>query len=80
MTKKVNKISELNLLYDIINPPKRTKILNIHYYPIIHGCMNTRKGKANFNNILILFDSGFSSPIVRRGGAILKSYILKNIL
>ena len=25
---KVNKIAEYNLLYDIINPPKRTKSLN----------------------------------------------------
>ena len=26
--KEVNKIAEYNLLHDIINPPKRTKILN----------------------------------------------------
>ena len=28
--KEVNKITEWNLLHDIINPPKRTKNLNIH--------------------------------------------------
>ena len=38
---KVNKIAECALLHDILNPPKHTKTLNIHYYPIIHGCMNT---------------------------------------
>ena len=43
-----NKISECTLLYDILNPYKRNKIFNIHYYPIIHGCMNTHKGIANF--------------------------------
>ena len=48
--KEVNKISECNLLHEIINPPKRTKYLNIHYPPIIHGCTNTVKGKVKFNN------------------------------
>ena len=37
---KVNKITECNLIHDIINPSKRTKISNIHKYPILHGCMN----------------------------------------
>ena len=36
-------IAKLNLLNDIINPPKLTTHLNTHYSPIIHGCMNTRK-------------------------------------
>ena len=45
---EVNKIAECNLLHDIINPPKPTKYLNSHYSPILHGCMNTRKGKAKF--------------------------------
>ena len=45
---EVNKISECNLMHDIINSPKRTKFLNIHYSNIIHGCMNTRKVSAVF--------------------------------
>ena len=48
--KKVNKLAECNLLHDIINHPKRTENLNSHYYPIIQGCMNTKNGKAKFNN------------------------------
>ena len=39
---EVNNITERNLLHDIINPPKRTKNLNSHYSPILHGCMNNR--------------------------------------
>ena len=47
---KVNKIYECNLIHDIINPPKRTRILNIDYSPILHEFMNTRKGREKFNN------------------------------
>ena len=43
--KEVNKISECNLLHDIINPPKRAKNLYSHYSPILNVCMNTRKGR-----------------------------------
>ena len=45
---EVKNIAECNLLHDIINPPKRANKLNIHYPPILHGCMNTRKGKSKF--------------------------------
>ena len=45
---EVNNIAECNLLHYIINPPKRAKTLNSHYSHIIHGCMNTRKGKSEF--------------------------------
>ena len=45
---EVNKISECNLLHNIINPPKNTKILNGNYSPIIHEYINTRHGRANF--------------------------------
>ena len=45
---EVNNIAECNLLNDIINPPKRAKTFNIHYSPILHGCINTRKGTAKF--------------------------------
>ena len=62
--KEVNKIAKCNLLHYIINPPKRDKNLNTHYSPILHGCMNTRKVRANFNNFKILLDSGYSSTIV----------------
>ena len=44
---EVNNIAECNLLRDIINPPKRAKNVDIHYSPILHGCMKTRKGRAN---------------------------------
>ena len=45
---EVNNIAECIFLHDIINPPKRTKNLNSYYSPILHVCMNTRKGKAKF--------------------------------
>ena len=61
---KVNKISEINLLHDILNPYKHTKSSNIHYSPILHGCMNTQKGRLEFKNFRILFHSGFFSTIV----------------
>ena len=62
--KEVNKILEFNLLHDIINPPKRTKTLNIRYSIILHGCINTRKVKAKFKNFLILLGILCSSTIV----------------
>ena len=46
--KEVNEIAECNLLHDIINPKKRTKHLNSHYFHILYGCINTRKGTENF--------------------------------
>ena len=61
---EVDNIAECNLLHDIFNPPKHTKKIKIHYSPILHGCMNTRKGKAKFNNFRILLDSGCSSTII----------------
>ena len=42
---EVNRIYECNLLQDILNHYKGNKALNNHYSPIIHVCMNTRKGK-----------------------------------
>ena len=61
---EVNNISEFNLLHNIINPPKRTKKLNSHYSPILHVCMNIRKGKAKFKNFHIILDIGCISTIV----------------
>ena len=63
---EVNKRSERNLLHDILNPSKCTKILNIHYYPILHGCINTQKVRAKFKNFCILLDSGCSYTIIMR--------------
>ena len=37
---EVNNISECNLLYDIINPPKCAKNINSYYSLILHGWMN----------------------------------------
>ena len=62
--KEVNKISECNLLHDIINPPKRAKNLNSHYSPILNVCMNTRKGRSRFKNFQIILDSVCSSTIL----------------
>ena len=62
--KEVNKIAEYNLLHDIINTLKRAKILNIRYSPLLHGCMNTRIGRARVKNFQILFSIGCSSKIV----------------
>ena len=61
---EVKNIAKYNLLRDIINPPKRAKNLNIRYSYNLHGCMNTRKGKAKFKNFRILLDSLCSSTIV----------------
>ena len=58
---KVNGFTKWNLLSDILNPLKRTKSLNSIYYPIIQGCINTRKGKLKFKSSQILLDSGCSS-------------------
>ena len=32
---EVNKMTECNLIHDILNHSKRTKVLNIHQYPIL---------------------------------------------
>ena len=50
---EIKNISEWNLLYDIINPPKRAKNINSHYSTILHEYMNTRKGRTKFKNFRI---------------------------
>ena len=45
---EVKNVVECNLLHEIINPPKCDNNLNGNYSPILHGFMNTRKGKAKF--------------------------------
>ena len=54
---EVNNMAECNLLHYISNPPKRAKYIYIHYSPILHGILNTRKGRAKFKNFPILLDS-----------------------
>ena len=58
---EVKNIAECNLLHDIIITPKSTKNINSHYSPIINGCIKIKRGKAKFNNLHVLFDSGCSS-------------------
>ena len=62
LDKEVNNIAEWNLLHDIFKPPKRSKNLNSYYSPILHGCMNTRKGKSDFN----CFESYWIVDVVTR--------------
>ena len=76
--KEVNNISECNLIHDRINPPKRARILNSHYPPILHGCMNTREGRTNFKNFQNLLDIGCSSVILMV--RIVENLFLKNML
>ena len=64
--KKVNNLSEVNLLHDILSTYKRTKNISIHYSTILHGCMSTHKGRAKFKSSRILFNSGCSSKIMIR--------------
>ena len=61
---EVNNIDECNLLHDITNPPKRAKHINSHYFTILHGCINIRKGKAKFKKFRFILDSGCISTIV----------------
>ena len=53
---KVNHTYESHSLHDILNPSRRTKDMNSHYSPVIHGFVNTHKGRARFNNFRILLD------------------------
>ena len=41
-----NGISEWNLLNDIRIPSNHVKNTNSHYYPILHGYINTCRGKS----------------------------------
>ena len=61
---EVNKIAERNLLHDILNLSKQNKNLNSHYSTILHECQTKIKGREEFDNFLVLLDSGFSSTIV----------------
>ena len=63
---EVNNISECNLLNGILKPPKCTNFQNSHYSPILHLCMNIRKGKTKFNKFLNLFYNVCSSTIAMK--------------
>ena len=45
---KIDNISERNVLHGKTNYSKCTKYINIHYSPILHGCMNKRRGGAKY--------------------------------
>ena len=62
--KEVNKITECNLLRDMINPTKRAKYLNSYYYLILHVCINSRIVTAKSKDFLILLYSECSPTIV----------------
>ena len=55
---------EFNLLSNILNTIKHAKLKNIHYSPIMQGCMNTRSGRTKLTNVQILLDRRSSSTIV----------------
>ena len=59
-----NKEIECNLLNQIQRPEKLANNVNIHYYPILQGCMNTVGGIEKVKNLRILLDSGFSPTII----------------
>ena len=61
--KKVHNIAEYNLPHGILNPSKPTKDVNSHYYPFLHVCMNTIKGKEKFKYFRILLDNGCNPPL-----------------
>ena len=60
----VNKTFEWNLLHDVLNHTRCNKTFNSHYCTIIHGCMNTWKGRSKYKNFRNILDSGCSSTIV----------------
>ena len=47
---KLNQLARCKLPHDILNPSKRTKILNSPYSCILNGCMNTERGRSKFKN------------------------------
>ena len=60
----INNIAGLNLPHGILNLSKRTKDVNYDYFPIIHGCMSTCRGRVIHKNAWLLLDRGCSSAVV----------------
>ena len=46
------------------NYSKQTKYINLQYSPILHGCMNTCRGKAKFETFGIILKSVCSSGFI----------------
>ena len=57
-------IYECNLLYGILNSPKRNKNTDSHYSLILHVCMNTRRGKVKLENFRVLLYGRCTSMIL----------------
>ena len=51
----VNDIAECNVIHNVINPYKHTINTNSHYYPILHGCTNTRRGRTKYKTFPISY-------------------------
>ena len=75
---ELNNIGECNLLHDRINHYKRTKYINIHYSPNLHGYINTLRGRLKFNIFRNLLYIRCSSMVLIR--IQMENLILKNIL
>ena len=60
----INNISGFNLLHCELNPSKYIQNTNYHYFPILYGCINTRRGKVKYKNFQILSDNGCISVVV----------------
>ena len=43
----VNNTDEYNVLHDVLNDSKHIQKKN-HYFPILHGCINTHRGKKKY--------------------------------
>ena len=63
---KVNIIVEFNLLHDILNTSEHTQNIKSHHFPILHGYMNTCRGRAKFQKFRIFLDNGCISKIIMR--------------
>ena len=59
----LNVNNEYNVLSKKFNPTKRAKHKNSHSSLVLHGCMDTCRGKEKFINFRILLDSGRTSTI-----------------
>ena len=59
-------MAEFKLLYGIPNYSICKIYICSHYFPILHGCMNTCMIKEIFKGDPILFEGGCSSMIVMR--------------
>ena len=68
----VNNIAKFNLLHDILNPNKCIRHGNNHYFYILHGCMNTCRGKTKYKNLILLYSVCSATIVMRRLTSTLK--------